>query len=397
MNEPYSATIDRFLTYATKQLKPFGVRVSVDVFGLAATNSLGIGQSPKKMARIVDAIYPMVYPSHFGPGQYGLPDPQAVPGTTVGYALSDFTAQMRGTKCRSRRLAAGLLDGATVHARGCSGRSAGRSQEPRPRLPALECDGHLHARSPPARRRRRVRLIAGASSAGPECARRDDAALTRTRPGAAPVSSRQMKSSRAIQLLTEIPGPRSREILARKKEFVAAPVTVQAPTVIDFALGAVVTDVDGNRFLDFAGGIGCLVVGHSHPKVVEAVREQAGRFLHTDFAVVPYESYVTLAGRLIAAAPFRIRPERPSSTPAPRRSRTRSSSLRLATKRPAVIAFEGGFHGRTLLALTMTSKANPYKAGLGPLAPAVYHLPFAQDYRGPSARRGTAPSSSVRS
>ena len=97
-NEPYSVTIDHFLTYATKQLKPFGVRVSVDVFGLAATNSLGIGQSPGKMARIVDAIYPMVYPSHFGPGQYGLPDPQAVPGTTVGYALSDFYAQMHGKK-----------------------------------------------------------------------------------------------------------------------------------------------------------------------------------------------------------------------------------------------------------------------------------------------------------
>jgi hypothetical protein len=97
-NESESLTIDRFLTYATKQLKPFGVRVSVDAFGLAATNSLGIGQSPGKMARIVDAIYPMVYPSHFGPGQYGLPNPQTVPGTTVGYALGDFEAQMRGKK-----------------------------------------------------------------------------------------------------------------------------------------------------------------------------------------------------------------------------------------------------------------------------------------------------------
>ena len=97
-SESESLTIDRFLTYATKQLKPLGVRVSIDVFGLAATNSLGIGQSPGKMARIVDAIYPMVYPSHFGPGQYGLPDPQAVPGTTVGYALSDFYTQMHGKK-----------------------------------------------------------------------------------------------------------------------------------------------------------------------------------------------------------------------------------------------------------------------------------------------------------
>jgi 4-aminobutyrate aminotransferase/(S)-3-amino-2-methylpropionate transaminase len=199
-----------------------------------------------------------------------------------------------------------------------------------------------------------------------------------------------MQSSRAIQLLTEIPGPRSREILARKQKVVAAPVTVQAPVVIASALGTVVTDVDGNRFLDFAGGIGCLTVGHSHPKVVEAVREQAGLFLHTDFAVVPYEIYVTVAERLIAAAPF----ERPAKAAffnsGAEAIENAIKFARLATGRPAVIVFEGGFHGRTLLALTMTSKANPYKVGLGPLAPAVYHLPFAQDYRGPSAAEALA-------
>jgi hypothetical protein len=93
-----SAVIDRFLRYATAQLHPLGVRVSVDVFGLAASHELGVGQEPGQIARIVDAISPMVYPSHFGSGQYGLSDPQAVPGTTVGYALSDFTTQMRGTQ-----------------------------------------------------------------------------------------------------------------------------------------------------------------------------------------------------------------------------------------------------------------------------------------------------------
>lgn len=100
VSEPYSATIDRFLRYAVKQLKPYHVRVSIDVFGLAATNQLGIGQEPAQLAKIVDAIYPMAYPSHFGPGIYGLPDPQAVPGTTVGYALSDFMAKMRGKKAQ---------------------------------------------------------------------------------------------------------------------------------------------------------------------------------------------------------------------------------------------------------------------------------------------------------
>jgi hypothetical protein len=96
-NESESTTVAHFLSYATSQLKPLGVRVSADVFGLAATNELGIGQSPKQIARAVDAISPMVYPSHFGAGQYGLADPQAVPGTTVAYALSDFKTAMRGS------------------------------------------------------------------------------------------------------------------------------------------------------------------------------------------------------------------------------------------------------------------------------------------------------------
>ena len=199
-----------------------------------------------------------------------------------------------------------------------------------------------------------------------------------------------MQSSRAIRLLTEIPGLRSREILARKENAVAAPVTVQAPTVIASGLGAVITDVDGNCFIDFAGGIGCLAVGHSHPKVVEAVREQAGLFLHTDFAVVPYEIYVTVAERLIAAAPIAGPARVAFFNSGAEAIENAIKFARLATGRPAVIAFEGGFHGRTLLALTMTSKANPYKTGLGPLAPAVYHLPFAQDYRGPSSAEALA-------
>jgi len=191
--------------------------------------------------------------------------------------------------------------------------------------------------------------------------------------------------SPSIQLVTDIPGPRSREVMARKESAVAAPMTVQAPVVVDSARGAVVIDVDGNRFLDLTGGIGCLAAGHSHPHVVEAVQEQAGRFIHTDFAVVPYEIYVTVAERLVAAAPFAGPARAVFFNSGAEAVENAVKIARLATKRPAVIAFEGGFHGRTLLALTMTSKANPYKAGLGPLAPAVYHLPFAQDYRGPSS------------
>jgi hypothetical protein len=98
VNEDMGWTIARFVQYASKQLRPLGVRVSVDVFGLAATHDLGIGQVPKRLARFVDAIYPMVYPSHYNPGEYNLPDPSGTPGTTVAASLQDFRVAMRGSK-----------------------------------------------------------------------------------------------------------------------------------------------------------------------------------------------------------------------------------------------------------------------------------------------------------
>src|SRR5262245_64375034 len=104
----------------------------------------------------------------------------------------------------------------------------------------------------------------------------------------------------AIDMVTDIPGPRSAEILERKSRVVCDPLDLHVPAVIDHGSGARVTDVDGNTFLDFAGGLGCHVVGHTHPKVVEAVQRQVARFSHTDFSVIPYESYVELAERLVA-------------------------------------------------------------------------------------------------
>ena len=99
-NEAMGVTIARFVHYATKRLRPMGVRVSVDVFGLSATRDLGIGQSPRRLSKIVDAIYPMVYPSHYGPGEYGLASPVSVPGKTVGRSLRDFRRQMRRGKAQ---------------------------------------------------------------------------------------------------------------------------------------------------------------------------------------------------------------------------------------------------------------------------------------------------------
>src|SRR5438552_18414871 len=113
-----------------------------------------------------------------------------------------------------------------------------------------------------------------------------------------------MAMTRAIELRTAIPGPRSKEILERKERVVADPLSVFLPVVIERGDGATLTDVDGNTFIDLTGGVGCLNVGHANPRVVEAVQEQAAKFFHTDFTIVPYEVYVTLAERLIAPAPI---------------------------------------------------------------------------------------------
>jgi 4-aminobutyrate aminotransferase / (S)-3-amino-2-methylpropionate transaminase / 5-aminovalerate transaminase len=195
----------------------------------------------------------------------------------------------------------------------------------------------------------------------------------------------RMATTKTIALKTRLPGPRSAEILARKDAAVAEPLTVALPVAIDRGEGATLTDVDGNTFIDFTGGVGCLNVGHAHPRVLEAVQEQAARFMHTDFTIVPYEPYVALAERLIALSPFRGPAKAAFFNAGTEAVENAIKFARAYTKRPAVIAFEGGFHGRTLLSLSLTSKTHPYKVGLGPFAPEVYRLPFAQDYRGPSA------------
>jgi 4-aminobutyrate aminotransferase/(S)-3-amino-2-methylpropionate transaminase len=193
-------------------------------------------------------------------------------------------------------------------------------------------------------------------------------------------------ATRAIELRTEIPGPRSREIGERKERVVADPLGFYLPIVIADGSGAIVTDVDGNSFVDFTGGVGCLNVGHAHPRVVAAVQEQAARFLHTDFTIVPYEIYVEYAERLVAVAPFSGPAKAAFFNAGTEAVENAVKFARGYTRRPAVIGFEGGFHGRTLLSLTLTSKTHPYKAGLGPFAPEVYRVPFPDEYRGITAR-----------
>ena len=191
-----------------------------------------------------------------------------------------------------------------------------------------------------------------------------------------------MAATRSIELKTEVPGPRSREVLARLKASVASPLSITFPVVAAEARGATLTDVDGNTFIDFAGGVGCLNVGHSHPHVVRAAQEQLDRFSHTDFTVVPYEIYAELAERLLALAPFSGPAKAAFFNAGTEAVENAVKFARAYTGRPAVIGFEGAFHGRTYLSLALTSKANPYKAGLGPFAPEVYRVPYPNVFRG---------------
>jgi 4-aminobutyrate aminotransferase/(S)-3-amino-2-methylpropionate transaminase len=191
-----------------------------------------------------------------------------------------------------------------------------------------------------------------------------------------------MAAIRAIDLRTEVPGPRSREILARLEAAVSSALAITLPVVAAEGRGATLTDVDGNTFLDFTGGVGCLNVGHAHPHVTEAVQEQAARFLHTDYTIVPYEVYADVAERLVAVSPFTGGAKAAFFNAGTEAVENAVKFARAYTRRPAVIGFEGAFHGRTLLSLTLTSKTHPYKAGLGPFAPEVYRVPFPYEYRG---------------
>jgi 4-aminobutyrate aminotransferase/(S)-3-amino-2-methylpropionate transaminase len=199
-----------------------------------------------------------------------------------------------------------------------------------------------------------------------------------------------MAALRTIRLETAVPGPRCRAVLDRLAASVASPLAITFPVVAAEARGATITDLDGNVFIDFAGGVGCLNVGHSHPHVVAAAQEQLDRFSHTDFTVVPYEVYADLSERLLALAPFTGPAKAAFFNAGTEAVENAVKFARAYTGRHAVIGFEGAFHGRTMLSLALTSKTQPYKAGLGPFAPEVYRVPFPSAYRGPTAAEALA-------
>jgi 4-aminobutyrate aminotransferase/(S)-3-amino-2-methylpropionate transaminase len=169
----------------------------------------------------------------------------------------------------------------------------------------------------------------------------------------------------------------SNEQLTRlKTQVISDGVGITTTNFIQSAKGAVLRDVEGREFIDFAGGIAVMNIGHSHPKVVAAIKEQAEKFTHTCFMVNPYEPAVKLAERLCRITPGDFSKRAVFLNSGAEAVENAVKIARYYTKRPAIIVFENAYHGRTLLTMTMTSKVKPYKFGFGPFAPEVYRIPF---------------------
>lgn len=186
-----------------------------------------------------------------------------------------------------------------------------------------------------------------------------------------------------VKQQTAIPGPKSLEILERRNKYVPKGISNNCHSFVKKAEGAVVEDVDGNIYIDFAGAIGTLNVGHSHPKVVKAIQEQASQFVHTGFNVMMYESYIELAERLCKLAPGEFAKKAAFFNSGAEAVENAVKIARKYTKRQGIISFTRGFHGRTLMTMTMTSKVKPYKYEFGPFAPEVYKAPYPYVYRRP--------------
>jgi 4-aminobutyrate aminotransferase/(S)-3-amino-2-methylpropionate transaminase len=184
-----------------------------------------------------------------------------------------------------------------------------------------------------------------------------------------------------IEIRTEIPGPRSRALMARREAAIPRGPANATPVFAARADGATIEDVDGNRYIDFAGGIGCLNIGHRSPRVLSAIQAQLEKHLHLCFAVTPYESYVAVAEKLNSLAPGHFAKKTILLNSGAEAIENSIKIARAYTKRPAVICFEDAFHGRTLLTMSLTSKTHPYKAGFQPFASDIYRIPFAYPYR----------------
>jgi 4-aminobutyrate aminotransferase/(S)-3-amino-2-methylpropionate transaminase len=184
-----------------------------------------------------------------------------------------------------------------------------------------------------------------------------------------------------IQLRTAVPGPKSKELMRRREAAIPRGVSHATPIFAARGEGAMLEDVDGNRFVDFAGGIGVLNVGHRAPRVLAAIRKQLDDFVHTCFSVAPYQKYVELAEKLNAITPGKFAKKTLLVNSGAEAVENSIKIARAYTRRPAIICFEDAFHGRTLLTMSLTSKTHPYKAGFEPFATEIYRIPYAYCYR----------------
>jgi 4-aminobutyrate aminotransferase/(S)-3-amino-2-methylpropionate transaminase len=190
--------------------------------------------------------------------------------------------------------------------------------------------------------------------------------------------------------MTEPLGENADELKALRERYVPRGITTAHPLVVDHAKGAELWDTSGRRYIDFVGGIGVMNVGHNHPRVMAAVREQLDRVTHTAFQVALYESYLRLAERLCAVAPGSGPKKAIFFSTGAEAIENAVKIARAATGREAIISFTGGFHGRTLLALSLTGTVNPYKQNFGPYAAEVYQAPYPYEYRGWSSEQALA-------
>lgn len=182
------------------------------------------------------------------------------------------------------------------------------------------------------------------------------------------------------KIITELPGPKSLAAINRRSDAIPHSIPCTAPCVIDRAEGAAILDLDGNVFLDFVGGIGVMNIGHSHPEVISAVKEQAERYFHPQINTIHYEEYIALAEKLNDITPGSHKKRTAFFNSGSEAVDNAVKIARSATSRPNVIAFTGAFHGRTYMAMTLTAAANPYQAEFAPLCPGVYRAPYPNAY-----------------
>ncbi len=183
------------------------------------------------------------------------------------------------------------------------------------------------------------------------------------------------------KLVTEIPGPKSQEIIKRRSEAVSASLGMALPAVVTHASGGILLDIDGNQIIDMGSGIAVVNVGNSAPKVVERVQQQVAAFTHTCFMVAPYEGYIEVCEKLNQLTPGNFKKKSALFNSGAEAVENAVKIARHYTKRQAVVVFEHGYHGRTNLTMAMTAKNMPYKEGFGPFTPEIYRMPMAYPFR----------------